>query len=49
MGNQVQRVSRMDTVESFLAQVTLGDIWALQFIQGAIFLIGLGLIHGHQR
>lgn len=39
----------MGTVESFLAQVTLGDIWALQFVQGAIYLIGLGLIHGHQR
>lgn len=33
----------------FLGQITLGDIWLLQFMQGIVFLAGLGMIHGHQR
>jgi hypothetical protein len=36
-------------LETYLTQITLGDIWALLFIQGALNLIALGLIHGHQR
>lgn len=39
----------MGTLESYLVNVTLGDLWALQFIQGLVYLTALGLIHGHQR
>jgi hypothetical protein len=42
------RVSSMG-IEAFLANITLGDLWALQLIQGALTLMALGLIHGHQR
>ena len=36
-------------MDAYLAQVTLGDIWALLFIQNLIVITALGLIHGHQR
>ena len=36
-------------IEAYLANVTLGDLWALQFIQGVVTIMALGLIHGHQR
>jgi len=39
----------MGSLESYLAQVTLGDLWALQLVQGAVYLLALGLVHGHQR
>lgn len=39
----------MGTINSMLAQITLGDLWALQFITGVLQLMALGLIHGHQR
>jgi hypothetical protein len=38
-----------DTLSSFLANVTLGDIWLLQFVIGLIQIYFLGAIHGHQR
>lgn len=38
-----------DRMTSFLATVTLGDLWALLFVQGAVNLLALGLVHGHQR
>jgi hypothetical protein len=36
-------------IESYLANITLGDLWALQLLQGAVTILALGLIHGHQR
>lgn len=39
----------MSGVEVFLANITLGDLWALQLVSAMAHLIGLGLIHGHQR
>jgi len=36
-------------MDAYLTQVTLGDIWALLFIQNSIITIALGLVHGHQR
>ena len=36
-------------MEAYLTQITLGDIWALLFIQNSVIIISLGLIHGHQR
>ena len=36
-------------MDSYLASITLGDLWALQFIQGVVMIMDLGLIHGHQR
>lgn len=36
-------------IESYLANITLGDLWALQLIQGVVMIMALGLIHGHQR
>jgi hypothetical protein len=39
----------MGTINSMLAQITLGDLWALHFITGVLQLMALGLIHGHQR
>jgi hypothetical protein len=36
-------------MDSYLASITLGDLWALQFIQGVVMIMALGLIHGHQR
>lgn len=36
-------------LDSYLANITLGDLWALQFIQGVVTIMALGLIHGHQR
>ena len=32
-----------------LTHVKRGDLWALQFIQGVVMIMALGLIHGHQR
>lgn len=37
------------TFSQFLSQVTLGDIWLLQFVIGLCQLAFLGAIHGHQR
>lgn len=37
------------TFSQFLSQVTLGDIWLLQFVVGMCQLAFLGAIHGHQR
>lgn len=39
----------MTSFEALLSTVTLGDIWALLFVQGLVNLAALGLIHGHQR
>ncbi len=39
----------MGSVETILANVTLGDLFALQFIQGIVYCAALGLVHGHQR
>lgn len=39
----------MATIDTMLAQITLGDLWALQFLTGVLQLMALGLIHGHQR
>ncbi len=39
----------MGSLEAMLAQVTLGDLWALQFISCVVQIMALGLIHGHQR
>lgn len=39
----------MTGMDAFLANVTLGDLWALQLVSAMAQLIGLGLIHGHQR
>lgn len=36
-------------MDSYLASITLGDLWALQFIQDVVMIMALGLIHGHQR
>lgn len=38
-----------DAVSVWLANVTLGDIWALQFVLGLVQCALLGAIHGHQR
>lgn len=35
-------------IETF-NQISLGDIWLLQFMQGAVAILALGMIHGHQR
>ncbi|KPZ21732.1 hypothetical protein ALO40_200175 [Pseudomonas syringae pv. viburni] len=35
-------------IEAF-NQISLGDIWLLQFMQGVVALLALGMIHGHQR
>lgn len=39
----------MGPIDTLLAQITLGDLWALQLITGVLQLMALGLIHGHQR
>lgn len=39
----------MTGMDAFLANITLGDLWALQLVSAMAQLIGLGLIHGHQR
>lgn len=39
----------MVALDAMLAQVTLGDLWALQFISSVVQIMALGLIHGHQR
>jgi hypothetical protein len=39
----------MGSIETILANVTLGDLFALQFFHGLITCAALGLIHGHQR
>lgn len=36
-------------MDAFLANITLGDIWALMFISTMVQLVALGLVHGHQR
>jgi hypothetical protein len=36
-------------VSDFVRNVTLGDIWILLLLIGAIQIIALGLIFGHQR
>lgn len=36
-------------MDAYLLNITLGDLWALQFIQGVVMVMALGLIHGHQR
>ncbi len=36
-------------MEAILANITLGDLFALQFVQGLVFCAALGLVHGHQR
>lgn len=36
-------------IGNYLANITLGDLWALQFMQGVVMIMALGLIHGHQR
>jgi hypothetical protein len=38
-----------DAVSVWLANVTLGDLWALQFVLGLVQCALLGAIHGHQR
>lgn len=37
------------TFSQFLSQITLGDIWLLQFAIGLVQILWLGAIHGHQR
>ncbi len=44
-----QADTESDSLSQFLSQVTLGDIWLLQFVIGLIQLYFLGAIHGHQR
>ncbi|BAU76515.1 hypothetical protein ppKF707_0152 [Metapseudomonas furukawaii] len=39
----------MGTINALLSQITLGDLWALNFITGVLQIMALGLIHGHQR
>ncbi len=34
---------------TYLANVTLGDVFALQLILGMVQCAVLGMIHGHQR
>lgn len=36
-------------MDALLADITLGDLWALIFISSVAQIIALGLIHGHQR
>lgn len=36
-------------IEAYLANVTLGDLWALHLITSVVNIAALGLIHGHQR
>jgi hypothetical protein len=38
-----------DAVSVWLSNVTLGDLWALQFVLGLAQCALLGAIHGHQR
>lgn len=36
-------------MSEWLANVTLGDLFALQLVLGLVQCVALGLIHGHQR
>ena len=36
-------------ISNYLANITLGDIWLMQFVLGLVVCVLLGLIHGHQR
>lgn len=36
-------------INTYLSNVTLGDIWALQLVLGLVQCALLGAIHGHQR
>lgn len=38
-----------DAVSVYVSNVTLGDIWVLQFVLGLVQCTLLGAIHGHQR
>lgn len=42
-------VGKGDSVSEWLANVTLGDLFALQLVLGLVQCVALGLIHGHQR